>query len=347
MGRKHLSQTWLAVVLFMLAAMKPSYTAQLEKPEVNIAIGGNLAQLYFLPVLLADRLGYFSKEGLNVHMVDTGSGAKGLQALVGGSADVTAGSFEHPLQLQARGQDIVAFVKYGRFHGNVLGIVPRHVGDYKSPASMKGWSVGISSPGSSSYIFATLLLAKNGLKPSDVSFIAVGQGTRGVAAVRNGKELDAVSLTDPTISELESTGDIVVVADSRSLKGTIEAYGGETISGVLYSTREYQRNNPNTVQAMTNAIVRTLYWIKSASIEDIIAKVPESYIAGKPDLYKTVLKKNIENYQSDGTFANEPAELTVKFLRESADEFKNSKLDPGKAYDNAFAKRANEIIAGK
>src|ERR1700733_3273326 len=347
---KNLSRTRLVDLLSVLTlctAAIPSYAATIEKPEVIIAIGGTQAQLYFLPVLLADRLGYFSKEGLNVHMIDTGAGAKGLQALIGGSADVTAGSFEHPLQLQARGQDIVAFVKYGRFHGNVLGILPRHATNYKSPADMKGWSIGISAPGSSSYIFASLLMAKNGLKPDDVSFIAVGQGTRGVAAVRNGKQIDAVSLTDPTISELESTNDIVVVADSRTLKGTIEAYGGETISGVLYSKREFQKNNPNTVQAMTNAIVRTLYWMKSASIEDIAAKVPEAYTGGKPDLYRMMLRKNIENYQSDGTFAEEPAKITVEFLKESADDLRNARLDATKAYDNSFPKKANEIIAAE
>ena len=82
-------------MLTLCTAAVPSCAAPLEKPEVNIAIGGTQAHLYFLPVLLADRLGYFSQEGLNVHMIDTGAGAKGLQALVGGSVDVTAGSFGH------------------------------------------------------------------------------------------------------------------------------------------------------------------------------------------------------------------------------------------------------------
>jgi len=139
-----------AVVLSSLTTSGSVHGAPPEKPDVNLAIGGTLAQLYFLPVLLADRLGYFSDEGLKVNLFDTGAGQKGLQALVGGSADVTAGSFEHPLQLQARGQDIVAFVKYGRFHGNVLGIIPSRVDEYKSPASLKGWRIGISAPGSSS-----------------------------------------------------------------------------------------------------------------------------------------------------------------------------------------------------
>lgn len=336
----------LAVLSISLSMCLSTHSAQvaaapLEKSNVTLAVGGTSTQLYFLPLILAQRLGYFENEGLKVELVDTGAGAKGLQALVSGGSDVTAGSFEHPIRMQARGQDVVAFVKFGRFHGNVLGILPKHAKDYKSPKDMKGWSIGVSAPGSSTHIFTTLLMAKNGLKPDDASFIALGQGPGGIAAVRNGKEIDAVSLTDPTISELERTKDIIVVADSRTLKGTLAAYGGETISGVLYTTGEFAKKNPNTVQALTNAIVRTLKWIKSASIDDIAAKMPESVIGGRPDFYKMVLKSNLENYLSDGTFSEEALNVTMGFLKKTDAELRDAKFDPRRSYDNTFAQKAN------
>lgn len=317
---------------------------QLEKPDVNLVVGGTSAQLYFLPVVLADRLGYFAREGLKVTMIDAGSGAKGLQALMGGGADVTAGSFEHPIRMQARGQNIEAVVKFGRFHGNVLGITPRHIADYKSPADLKGWKIGVSAPGSSTQIFVTLLLAQHGLKPDDVSFIALGQGAGGIAAIRTGKELDAVSLTDPVVSELESTKDIIVAADSRTLKGTIEAYGGETISGVFYTTAAFAAKNPNTLQALVTAIVRTLGWIKKATIDDIMTKVPPEYLGSRPELYRLVLEKNLENFQSDGFIQRDQVAITLDFLRKTDPDLINAKIDLSKTYDNSFVERAHETV---
>ncbi len=318
--------------------------ATLEKPNVTLLIGGVSGQMYFLPVVLAERLGYFKDAGLQINKIDTGSGAKALQALIGGSADVAAGSFEHPIRMNARGRAIKAFVKFGRFHGNVLGIVTRRMQDYKTPADMKGWKIGVSAPGSSSHLFAGLLLQKYGVRNEDVSFVAVTQGPGAVAAVRTGKELDAVALTDPAITELESTNDIAVVADSRNLAGTEEVYGGETISGVMYTTADFIQHNPKTVQAMTDAIARALAWMKTASIDDIAAKVPD-FQSGKPDLYKAMVAKNITSFHHDGTFSLKAAEVTLDFLRKTDAEMKDAKVDLATTYDNTFAEKAKAQAA--
>lgn len=326
-----------------LAAPATAESGRPEKAEVTLAIGGVSPQMYFLPVVLADRLGYFEKAGVKVTRTDMGSGTKALQAVVSGGADVAAGSFEHPIRMQARGQDIKAFVKFGLYHGNVLGIGTRHVQDYKTPADMKGWKIGVSSPGSSSHQFAVLLLAKYGVKPSEVSFIAVTQGPGGVAAMRTGGELDAVSLTDPSITRLESSGDIKVVADSRTLEGTVAAYGGETISGSMYTTGAYMEKNPNTVQALTNGILGALAWMKKASAEEIMAKLPPEYLGTDKDLYRTMLEKNITSFQHDGTFSMKAAEVTLDFLRKTDPELKDVTVDLSKTYDPRFveAARAN------
>ncbi|MGE0750404.1 MAG: ABC transporter substrate-binding protein [Variibacter sp.] len=327
-----------------LSGSAAAQDGKLEKPNVTLLIGGVSGQMYFLPVVLAERLGYFKDAGLQINKADTGSGAKALQGLVGGSADVAAGSFEHPIRMNARNRPIKAFVKFGRFHGNALGIVTSRMKDYKTPADLKGWKIGISAPGSSSHLFAGLLLAKYGLKNEDVSYIAVTQGPGAVAAVRTGKELDAVSLTDPAIAELESTKDITVVADSRNLKGTEEVYGGETISGVLYTTADFIKRNPNTVQAMTNAVVRALAWMKTASIDEIAAKVPDLQ-AGKPELYKAMVEKNITSFQHDGTFSPKAVEVTLDFLRKTDAEMKDAKVDLSQTYDNTFAQKAQKVVA--
>ena len=74
----------------------------LEKPKITIAVGGkNL--LYYLPLTIAESLGYFKAEGLDVTIVDFAGGSRALQAVVGGSADVVSGAFEHTREHAGQG----------------------------------------------------------------------------------------------------------------------------------------------------------------------------------------------------------------------------------------------------
>ena len=78
-------------------------------------------------------------------------------------------------------------------------------------------------------------------------------------------ELDAMSNLDPVITQLESTGKYVAVADSRTEKGMKDLYGGDYMASVIYVTDEYLKKNPNTVQAVVNAMVRADKWIAKAT----------------------------------------------------------------------------------
>ncbi len=63
------------------------YAAPLEKPAIRLAVGGK-ALVAYLPLTIAERRGYFTKEGLAVEIYDFQGGSKALEALLGGSADV-------------------------------------------------------------------------------------------------------------------------------------------------------------------------------------------------------------------------------------------------------------------
>lgn len=90
-----------------------AFAAAPEKKNIKIAVGGQQL-VYYLPLTIADRLGYFRDEGLNVSVIDFQGGSKSLQAVVGGSADICSGAFEHTVIMQTRGQRMQAFVLQGR-----------------------------------------------------------------------------------------------------------------------------------------------------------------------------------------------------------------------------------------
>jgi len=104
----------LVVAACAILAISLPFAAQAqgkpEKPKVSIAVGGKPA-FYYLPLTIAERLGYFKDEGLDPEISDFAGGSKALQAVVGGSADVVSGAWENTIDQQPKGLNLQGFVK--------------------------------------------------------------------------------------------------------------------------------------------------------------------------------------------------------------------------------------------
>jgi NitT/TauT family transport system substrate-binding protein len=327
----------IAATALLLATGAPS---RAEDSHVDIAVGGK-PLLYYLPLTLAEQLGYFKDEGLDVTISDFQGGSKSLQALVGGSADVVTGAYDHTIQMQAKGQPIVAVIDLGRFPGIVLAVRKEKAADYKGPESLKGMKVGVTAPGSSTNFAVNYFLTQHGLKPEDVSFIGVGGGPSAVAAIKRG-EVDALANLDPVISQLEQSGEIEVIADSRTAEGAQKLYGGGYPAAVLYTTQGYIEANPETVQKLVNAFARTLRWMQTSSVEEIVAKVPPEYLAGDAALYRTALERSLPMYSPDGQLDMQAAKNALNVLSAFDPAVKSASIDLAATWDGRFIKSASQ-----
>src|SRR6201998_1571345 len=271
----------LAGTLLALMLTTPLAFAQ---SKITVAVGGG-ACLCYLPTILAKQLGEFDKAGLNVDLVDLKGGSDALKAVLGGSADVVSGYFDHCVNLAAKKQELVAFVVYDRFPGLVLVVSPSHNGEINSIKDLAGKKVGVSAPGSSTDFFLKYLLKKNGLDPASAAVIGVGLGATAVAAMEQG-QIDAAVMLDPSVTVLQgSHKDLKILADTRTQKDTLEMFGGEYPGGALYSTAAWVASHEKEVQALTNAIVATLAWSHSHSPEDIMAKMAPEKVCQKKERY--------------------------------------------------------------
>ena len=120
-----------AALALAFSLICPAHADAIEKKQVTLGVGGKAA-LYYLPLTLCERLGYFKQQGLDVAINDFRGGAQSLQALVGGSVDVVTGAYEHTIRMQAKGQDIRSVIELGRFPGIVLGVRKDKAASYKS-----------------------------------------------------------------------------------------------------------------------------------------------------------------------------------------------------------------------
>jgi NitT/TauT family transport system substrate-binding protein len=311
----------------------------LEKTRLTIAVGGkNL--LYYLPLTVAEQLGYFKAEGLDATIVDFAGGSQALRAVVGGSADVVSGAFEHTVNMQAKGQRLRAFVLQGRAPQIVLGVNPKTMPAFKSVADLKGRKIGVTAPGSSTNVMANFVLAKAGLKPSDVSFIGVGTSSGAAAAMRSG-QIDAISNLDPVITLLARSGDLRIVSDTRIVAEADKVFGGPMPAGCLYAPQSFIDRNPNTVQALANAIVRADKWIQAAGPADIIKVVPEAFLLGDRAVYIDAFLAARGALSPDGFFPDKGADTAYRALASIDAEIAKAQLDLKAVYTNDFTRKAN------
>ena len=330
-----------SLVFLAALALAPAAHAQLEKRDVHIAVGGQNS-FYYLPITIAERQGYFKDEGLNVKISDFAGGSVALRAVVGGSADVVSGAYEHTISLQSKKQYFQAFVAQGRLPQIAFGVAAAKAGSVKSFKDLKGLKIGVSAPGSSTHNLVKQLLTKGGLDPNkDASIVGVGLGAQAVAALKSG-QVDAISNTDPVMTKLEQDQSIKILADTRTVKGTQEVWGAPLPAGVLHAAIEFVQKNPNTVQALANAIVRADKWIAKASATDVSRVVPESFLMGDRALYLFAFDKVKEAISPDGIISDVGAKATLQSLAAFEPSIKPAEIELAKTYTNEFAKRANQ-----
>lgn len=317
--------------------------ARPEKTKLTIAVGGkNL--FYYLPLTIAEQLGYFKAEGLEVEIPDFAGGAKALQALVGGSADVVSGAYEHTINMQSKNQPIVSIVLQGRAPQIVLAVSNKTMPDFKSIADLKGKKIGVTAPGSSTSMMAAYVLAKAGLKASDVSFIGVGASAGALTAIKSG-EVDAMCNLDPVMTMLERDKLIRIVSDTRTLKDTQAVYGGPMPAAVLYVPARFARDNPVTCQALANAMVRALRWLGKAGPSDIVKTVPESYLLGDRALYLAAWERVREAISPDGIMPEAGPPTALRMLQSFEPSLQGKTIDLAATYTNDFARKAAALYS--
>lgn len=336
-------RTFAATAAAAAAAVAvPTLRAQprIEKPKLSLAVGGKSA-FYYLPLTISEQLGYFKAEGLDVEISDFAGGAKALQALMGGSADVVNGAYEHTINMQARNQVIQEFVLMGRAPQISVGVSTKTMPGFKNLADLRGKKIGVSAPGSSTNMVANLVLSRAGVKASDVSYVGVGTSSGAIAAIRAG-QIDAISNTDPIMTMLEQKGEVKIISDTRTLKGTQDVFGGTMPAACLYTRADFVRANPNTCQALANAVVRGLKWLQTAGPSDIIKTVPESYLLGDRALYLASFNKVREAIALDGIMPEDGPKTALRALASFEADVRPDRIDLAKTYTNEFARRAKE-----
>lgn len=311
-----------------------------EQAELTIAVGG-AGLLYYLPLSVAHLKGFFKDEGLDVRVADFPDGDQAMQSVIGGDADVVSGAFEQTIRLQIKGQFCRSFVLQGRTPMSVLAVSRRQLPDYHSPDDLRGRKIGVTTDESSTRMMASFFLVQHGVAPTDVSFVSVGAGEEAVDALRSGR-IDAIANLDPVISTLQNEQAIRIIADTRTLGDTQAIFGGNMPSGCLFAPQSFIDGHTNTVQAITDGLVRASKWIQSATPQEIASLVPQAWQLGDSARYEQALENNREALSPDGMMPEDGPLTALSALDAFEPGFDRININLSSNWTNQFVARANQ-----
>ncbi|MCW2241427.1 ABC transporter substrate-binding protein [Azospirillum canadense] len=336
---KRLFVSTVTAALLLMGGGAANAQGKPEKTEVHIAAAS--VGMTYLPMIVAESQGYFKDEGLDVTIAAFSGGSKALEALLGGSTDIVAGAYSNTLTMAMKGQTLVTFASQVNCPAWIFGIAKKNKDTVKSPKDLKGKRIGVSAPGSSTHMAVNYILHKAGLKGSDVSIIGVGQAAGAVAAIRSG-QIDALIVNDPVATILVDGGDMLAMAEMRTEDGNRKVFGADYPESSLYSTKRFIDENPNTVQAVTNAIVRAERWIAKATPAQVTAAVPDKYLVEDKDLYARAFENSRRCISQTGVLSDQGAKTVRDVLAAFDPAIGTAPIDLAATYDNRFAQKAAE-----
>jgi NitT/TauT family transport system substrate-binding protein len=317
------------MIIVVLSCSRPGA----EPTTVRVAVGGQ-TQFIYLPLTLADQLGYFKDEGLTVQISDLRGGSEALAALMGGSVDMVTGFYEHTIRARAQGKNLLMVALFDRYPGLVLMVGKKHFNEVASIRDLVGKPVGVTAPGSSTDQLVKYILRQNNLEPQAIPVVTGGSSAM-VAALEQDHVWAGV-ITDPLASKVERDGIARVLYDTRTEKGTVDIFGGPWPAGGFYTTAEFIQQHRPVVQSMVNAGVRALRYLKEHSAEEVAAAMPESFWAGDRDHYVASLRANLAMFSPDGVMPTSGPPNVLKTLSLVDEKIHNARIDLQQTYDNSF-----------
>lgn len=308
--------------------------------ESHVSIGvPQAASLSNLPLLLARELGFFKAEGIVLDWVPLASEAAAAQALAKGRISLLSCDFAHTLMHGVRGGELKAFVVQARTPQMVFGVLPRALAGYRQFSDLKGRRVCTLPASTASQLVINRLMQEAGLSGVELSIVTLAEPADMLDQVRSGG-MDAFCMDHAMVAALEQRGEVRVVADTRSLKGTLDMFGGPMPGAVVCASTGYIRQHPDVCQATANAVVRALKWLRTAGPSDLIKALSSVSLDAERVNYLAALEKSRDGFSGDGVLSDAAAATALAAVSRLDARVSLSRARLAQSFTNEFALRA-------
>jgi len=306
--------------------------------SLKIMVGGLNKQIY-LPNMLAQRLGYFKAENLDVTLIDEGSGQASEEEVVAGNVDAGSGAYVHPMVLNTQGKKIETICQFGIAPGEAE-VVDASLTNITSVKDLAGKNLGVTDLGSGTHVLTQAILGTAGVNPTNAHYVAVGAGDTFIAAIQQ-KKIAAGMTTYPTISRLVNSGKGKILVSLLTPDSTRAALGGDYPFIGIFAKNDWVNSNKDVAQRLVNAYVKTLKYIHSHSADEIASQMPTDYFAGDKASYVADLKDQLAIFGTDCRMPAGGAETVQKIQQQFVSSYKGKSANLSETYTNEFADKAS------
>lgn len=305
-----LSRFMLTVMLILVLSVSVTGFASAQDTPADVAQAGFLV-IDLAPLFIGIENGYFADEGLNMSFVEIDSGALGVAALMGGSAQFVDMGVMDVVTLQEQDQDVI--LVYSMVNSLTMDMVVRNeVLEEKgvtadSPleerfAALAGLTFGITRPTAPTELYPKWFMLQAGLNPdTDAEFVAVGGGAALLAALETG-QIDAYMLSAPTPYMAENAGFATVFIQNSA--GDVPQFRDYAFESIVV-TREWAEANPELVEAYARAMDRANQFLYE-NTDEALAILGEKYFPDTdPETLRISLEATLPAINPDGDLSEE------------------------------------------
>ncbi len=322
--------------LIVLAACAPALPTAGQPPVTKIQVAlGFVPSVQSAPFYVAQDRGYYAAEGLDVEL-KYGTIQNLLQSVSSGEIAFASASGDSLMPQRQQGVAVTYVLTFwNRNPIGALGLAGNNTPPLRTPADLKGKSVGVSAPNSTTEFGLKALMRSANLADSDVNLVAIG-ATEVEALVQ--KRIDVAMTFLPNESaQMKSLGlsvETIAVSDYLNLVAPGFVAGDKLI-----------KEHPEIVQKFVNATLRGLRDTLESpgdAFEASLKRMPELSVDNQP-LQRDVLSATLQYYapvQGRRTGASDPdAWAKTQDFMQSIGVIDHT-IEPEDYYTNTFADNA-------
>lgn len=304
------------------------------RETVRVSIYPGLMESF--PLHLAQQLGHFEREGIEVEFQGISGGTKKSEALLAGSTDVSYDGYGYTFMVPP-GRKVKSFAVTSLRPLTVLAVSPANSSRIQRVADLRGSVVGVGSFGGFHEWTLGHLLSRHGLPLASVKLIAVGAGPTGIAALEHGK-VDAAIVNASVLSILTRRAPhIRVLIDVSTPEGCRDAFGADVLPAFsLLATSDWLAHHPNSARKLAAALLQTLRWIREHSPEEIRGKLPDELRTTDVELDLANIRLVASALSTDGRMPSGGPEIMQKVLSSSSNKIREANIDLPQTWTNEF-----------
>lgn len=274
-------------------------------------------------VRLAESLGYFRLEGLEVVPVDlekiAGEDYLMQEPLIHGQIDASYHWFNHTIFGARHGFPIQGVMVFNDAPGMTVMIANRLKDQVHGAADFRGRNVAEGAGYGTKAVITDYLAHRAGLARHAYTPVMVASEGRQQAVLdglRRG-EVDVMTFQEPLTSVLRQSGMVTTLYDLNSRESTARALGAAFPAQSLLMSPAYMRAHPDTVQHLVNAFVRAMRYVNSHDPDQIASQLPADYFKGKERLAAVAyIRDTLPTYaKGDYSFSPGAAKVVVDAIQ--------------------------------